>query len=131
MKTAFSNRQSPITNHGAADIVLHAQGVAKTYQEGRLRTEVLREVNLSVARGETVAIIGASGGPGATRLAQSMTRQVLAALAVPVLPAPMLMIGGAVDRFQDGRLTDERTREQLSRVLRALEVWAARFATST
>ena len=81
--------------------------------------------------GKPTAIIGASGGPGATRLAQSMTRQVLSALAVPVLPAPMLMVGGAVDRFQDGRLTDERTREQLSRVLRALEVWAARFATSS
>jgi chromate reductase len=77
------------------------------------------------------AIIGASGGPGATRLSQSMTRQVLSALAVPVLPAPMLMLGQAGDKIHDGRLDDERTRESLRRVLRALEVWAARFAASS
>jgi chromate reductase len=77
--------------------------------------------------GKPTAIIGASGGSGATRLAQVMTRQVLSALAVPVLPTPMLMLAGAHDKFQDGRLTDERTRTLLSRVLIALEIWAARF----
>jgi chromate reductase len=80
--------------------------------------------------GKPTAIVGASGGPGATRLAQAMTRQVLSALAVPVLPTPMLMLAGAGDKFQDGRLTDQRTRDLLSRVLRALEAWAARFAVS-
>ncbi|MFI4969110.1 MAG: lipoprotein-releasing ABC transporter ATP-binding protein LolD [Lysobacterales bacterium] len=49
-------------------IVLRADKVAKTYQEGRLRTEVLREVNLDVRRGETVAIIGASGTGKSTLL---------------------------------------------------------------
>lgn len=52
----------------ANDIVLRADKVAKTYQEGSLRTEVLREVDLSVRRGETVAIIGASGTGKSTLL---------------------------------------------------------------
>ena len=43
------------------DIVLRAERLAKTYQEGNLRTEVLRAVDLAVRRGETVAVIGASG----------------------------------------------------------------------
>jgi lipoprotein-releasing system ATP-binding protein len=50
------------------DIVLRADKIAKTYQEGNLRTEVLREVNLSVRRSETVAIIGASGTGKSTLL---------------------------------------------------------------
>lgn len=50
------------------DVVLRADKVAKTYQEGRLRTEVLREVSLSVRRGETVAVIGASGTGKSTLL---------------------------------------------------------------
>ena len=50
------------------DIVLKATNVAKTYQEGKLRTEVLRDVNLSVRRGETLAIVGASGTGKSTLL---------------------------------------------------------------
>ena len=50
------------------DIVLSATNVAKTYQEGSLRTEVLRDVNLSVKRRETLAIIGASGTGKSTLL---------------------------------------------------------------
>jgi chromate reductase len=80
--------------------------------------------------GKPAAIIGASPGPGATRLAQIMTRQILSALAVPVLPMPMFMLGQAADKFENGRLTDERSRDLLGRVLRGLEVWAARFTGS-
>ncbi|MDR2012334.1 MAG: lipoprotein-releasing ABC transporter ATP-binding protein LolD [Rhodanobacter sp.] len=50
------------------DIVLRADKVAKIYQEGNLRTEVLHEVNVSVRRSETVAIIGASGTGKSTLL---------------------------------------------------------------
>ena len=52
----------------ASGPVLRTQGVAKTYHEGDLRTEVLHDVNLCVARGETVAIIGASGSGKSTLL---------------------------------------------------------------
>jgi lipoprotein-releasing system ATP-binding protein len=50
------------------DTVLQARGVAKTYSEGSLRTEVLRGVDFAVARGQTLAIIGASGAGKSTLL---------------------------------------------------------------
>jgi len=49
-------------------VVLRAVGVAKTYSEGKLRTEVLRSVDFAVARGQTLAIIGASGAGKSTLL---------------------------------------------------------------
>jgi lipoprotein-releasing system ATP-binding protein len=67
MNTAVPNPESRIPNPGSS-IVLRADNVAKTYQEGKLRTDVLRNVDLSVRRGETVAIIGASGTGKSTLL---------------------------------------------------------------
>lgn len=43
------------------NIVLSAHGLAKTYVEGNLTTPVFSDINFSVARGQTIAIIGASG----------------------------------------------------------------------
>jgi lipoprotein-releasing system ATP-binding protein len=48
--------------------VLKATGVAKTYSEGKLRTEVLRSVDFTLQRGQTLAIIGASGAGKSTLL---------------------------------------------------------------
>lgn len=50
------------------DIILRATGVAKTYAEGSLRTDVLRDVNFTLERGKTLAIIGASGAGKSTLL---------------------------------------------------------------
>jgi lipoprotein-releasing system ATP-binding protein len=50
------------------DIVLSADKIAKTYEEGSLRTAVLSEVSLTVRRSETVAIVGASGTGKSTLL---------------------------------------------------------------
>ena len=58
----------PMPTSTADDIVLRGSNIAKTYQEGNLRTEVLRDVSLSVRRGETLAIIGASGTGKSTLL---------------------------------------------------------------
>jgi lipoprotein-releasing system ATP-binding protein len=49
-------------------IVLRASHVAKTYEEGDLRTKVLSDVNFSLKRGETLAIVGASGSGKSTLL---------------------------------------------------------------
>jgi lipoprotein-releasing system ATP-binding protein len=52
----------------AAEVVIRARGIAKTYAEGDLRTDVLRDIDLAVGRAETVAIVGASGAGKSTLL---------------------------------------------------------------
>ena len=50
------------------DAVLRVSHVAKTYAEGGLRTEVLRDVSFDLQRGRTLAIVGASGSGKSTLL---------------------------------------------------------------
>jgi len=48
--------------------VLRASGVAKTYSDGALHTQVLSDVSFALKRGQTMAIVGASGSGKSTLL---------------------------------------------------------------
>lgn len=50
------------------ETVLWVRHVAKTYSEGGLHTEVLRDVNFKIESGQTLAIVGASGSGKSTLL---------------------------------------------------------------
>jgi len=50
------------------EVTLKAQGISKTFDDGRLNLDVLRDINLEVARGERVAIVGSSGSGKSTLL---------------------------------------------------------------
>ena len=53
-------------NDRQSDTVLSCRGVSKTFDDGKLRVQVLHEVNLSVERGEQLAIVGRSGSGKST-----------------------------------------------------------------
>ncbi len=77
-----------------------------------------------VLAGKPIAVIGASGGPWGTRLAQAALRQVLYATGSLVLPAPALFVANAKRLFDEsGKLVDGSVRERLSSLLAALSSW--------
>ncbi len=77
--------------------------------------------NLLVWEGKPVAMMGASMGAQGTSRAQYHLRQVFVFLDALPLNKPEVMICGAAQKFDaDGRLTDERTREAIRKLLEAL-----------
>jgi lipoprotein-releasing system ATP-binding protein len=50
------------------DTILKAAGLSKTFDDGRLRLDVLHGIDLEVRRGERIAIVGASGTGKSTLL---------------------------------------------------------------
>ena len=83
-----------------ANAVIRAEGLAKTYAEGRIRTQVLEGAELSVQRGERVAIVGASGAGKSTLL------HILGGLDLPSA-GEVYVDGQAMSRLSDrerGRL---------------------------
>lgn len=53
---------------GGSEIILKAINLSKTFDDGRLRLQVLSDINLEVRRGERLAIVGASGSGKSTLL---------------------------------------------------------------
>jgi len=85
------------------DIVLSASKIKKTYQEGGLRTEVLGDVDLAVRRGETLAIIGASGTGKSTLL------HILGGLDTPT-SGEVVVEGQAMSKLSDRARGELRNR---------------------
>ena len=79
-------------------------------------------------RGKPAAILGASTGMSGTMRMQHHLRQVLAATQTLVMVAPEVVIPRAAERFVDGRLADESTRELLRKQLSALRAWTLTVA---
>jgi ABC-type lipoprotein export system ATPase subunit len=65
LRPGFFRRRAPqastVAAAAAADGIVHARGLHKTYDTGAVRTHALRGVDLRVERGETVGIMGPSG----------------------------------------------------------------------
>jgi chromate reductase len=79
--------------------------------------------------GKPIALMGASPGMLGTARAQYHLRQCFVFLNGLVLNRPEVMIANAAQRFDEqGRLTDEKTREFIRALLVALRAWAERVA---
>lgn len=76
------------------------------------------------------AIMGASGGMTATARAQYHLRQTFVFLNVHALNRPEVMVPTAADKFdQNGKLTDQKTRDKIKELLEALVVWHDRLTS--
>ncbi|WP_217914712.1 ABC transporter ATP-binding protein [Miltoncostaea marina] len=60
MRTAIETRP-PQARDATGGAIVEARGVVRTYDTGSVRVEALRSVDLTVGRGEMVAIMGPSG----------------------------------------------------------------------
>lgn len=63
--------------------------------------------------GRPVALIGASPGGFGTVLGQAAWLPVLRTLGMQIWPGPRIMVSRVHELIEDGRLTDEKTRERL------------------
>jgi len=82
------------------EVILACENLAKTYDDGRLRLEVFKDLNFSVGKGERIAIVGASGSGKSTLL------HLLGGLDAPTA-GEVLVAGQAMSALSDtarGRL---------------------------
>jgi len=80
----------------------------------------------NVFAGKPAAIIGVSGGLLGTARGQYPLRQTLGVLSVQLLGQPEVFIGGGGQKFADGKLTDQGTKDFLGKMIQTFLVFAAR-----
>ena len=81
--------------------------------------------------GKPAGILGATPGQTGTARAQLALRQSFVFTNTPVLLRPEVLVNKAGEKFdEEGRLTDEKTREYVRKLLEALAEWADRFPGS-
>lgn len=57
-----------IADASGAEVIINAAALSKVYAEGRRQTVILNQINLSIKRGDMIAICGASGSGKSTLL---------------------------------------------------------------
>lgn len=82
----------------------------------------------SPLKGKPVAIMGASGGAIGTARGQQVLKLTLMSTLALVMPHPGVVVGHMRDKFADGRLVHEATREFLAQFLRDFAVWIDRMS---
>lgn len=76
--------------------------------------------------GRRVGLIGATPGRGGTRLSQAAWLPVFRTLGAQLYTGGSLYLDGAGQRFSEGELVDEKSRELLARYVRGLVAFAQR-----
>lgn len=92
-----------MNDNTVTDTVLRAQGLSKTYGAGETAVPVLRDVSLTVQRGETLSIVGASGSGKSTLLHLLGGLDVPSAGSVELLGQPFTRMNEA----QRGRMRNQ------------------------
>ncbi|HSD86289.1 MAG TPA: NADPH-dependent FMN reductase [Kofleriaceae bacterium] len=90
---------------------------------------VSRPPATSPLRGKPVGLVGAASGMSGTIRAQNHLRQMLVYSDSPCMNQPEVLIPRAQDRFVDGKLTDESTRQLLARFGTAFVTFIRRHTT--
>jgi chromate reductase len=88
---------------------------------------VSRPPATSPMRGKPVGIVGAATGMSGTIRAQNHLRQMFVYSDTPVLNQPEVLIPRAQERFVDGKLVDESTRQLLTRFATAFVAHVRRY----